>query len=94
MEKIYKFERIELCKFIPEILEYKVLYISEEFGCIIHLCPCGCGNQIVISIKPKWYHGWEYNRENNLVTLSPSLLNTSCPNHFHYFIKENNILWC
>jgi len=46
------------CEYIPNEVEKDTLYISEEYGCSVHLCGCGCGSKIAISIKPRWNDGW------------------------------------
>lgn len=95
MEKINEFERVENVEYIPHVIENNVLYISEKFGCSRHYCPCGCGTEINIPLKPFWHHGWDFKREpGDLITFTPSLLNTSCPNKAHYFVRQNKIIWC
>lgn len=98
MNKLTEFTQTEFVEFIPEKLEYGVLYISEAHGTANHLCPCGCGNEVPIPIKTrgnKENGGWEYDKNTfEKITLSPSLLNTHCPNRAHYFIRFNKIVWC
>lgn len=95
MERLTKFERVEFVEYMPSPteLEYGVLYVSLMFGLVICLCPDGCGEQVVCPIKPKDPEGWTYSEENGKVTLSPSVLETSCPNKAHFFIRENKIIW-
>ena len=94
MKMIDKFEKIVDVISLPEKIEEGVLYISNQFGVSCHLCPCGCCTEINIPLRPTWHHGWNILREYDKVTLSPSLLNTSCPNKAHYFIVKNEIHWC
>jgi len=78
--------------FIPKQLEEFTLYISEEFGHITHICPCGCKQKIDIGIAPFWKDGWTMTENNGEVSLSPSLLNRFCG--AHYFFRNNKIEWC
>ena len=96
LKKINEFSKVVFCDTIPEVLEYGVLYVSEKFEIANHLCPCGCGNEvpIPISVKEHCDLNWEYRRNGDKVTFSPSLLNKHCPNKAHYFVRDNKIVWC
>lgn len=78
-------------KYIPEILEDGILYFSEEYKTVIHLCPCGCKNKVVTAIGKIWWHLFE---ENSEITLSPSVGNFQFPCKSHYFIRNNEIIYC
>lgn len=78
-------------EYIPEILEDRVLYYSEEYKTVIHLCPCGCENKVVTPIGKDW---WELVEEDNEITLSPSIGNFQFPCKSHYFLKKNEIIYC
>lgn len=102
-ERLTEFKQILITEHIPTILETGVLYISEKYGCASHLCPCGCGHEIPIPLKPIWEDGWIYCKSFNedekvgrnlIVSFAPSLLNKICPNNAHYFIENNKIKWC
>ncbi len=67
------------------------MYVSREYKTAIHLCACGCGNEVVTPFGS--VHGWEFRKNGTKVTLHPSILNTNCPNKAHYFIQNNEILW-
>lgn len=87
--------------YMPDELEAGKLYVSIYFNCSIHLCPCGCGEKIVLpfytdkdpedSIRRTM--GWEYREVNGLVTFSPSVGNWKLPCRTHYFIENNKIRW-
>lgn len=96
MSKINEFTKVVFCDNIPEALEYGVLYVSEKFETANHLCPCGCGNEvpIPISVREHCDMNWEYRRNGDKATFSPSLLNKHCPNKAHYFVRDNKIVWC
>ena len=75
--------------FIPpkEELEENKLYISIKYNTVIHKCLCECGN---LSVTPLIKNtGWFLTDVDNKVTLTPSILNTNCPNKSHYIITKN-----
>lgn len=72
---------------IPEELEQGVIYISRKYKTAIHLCLCGCGMQAVTPLNNKC--GWELIMNNEKVSFKPSILNTNCPNKYHYIITNN-----
>lgn len=84
---------------MPETKEEGILYISKRFGLAIHLCACGCGEQVVTPINGSWNgwdksHGWDFTEhEDGTVTLSPSIGNFEFPCKSHYFIRRNKIVW-
>ena len=83
--------RVELVHFVPHALDANTLYISEEYQVAVHLCPCGCGNQVVTPIHGPI--GWNYVNKGGLVTLHPSIGNWQIPCRSHYWIRENTIVW-
>lgn len=76
-------------EFIPEQLDAGVLYISLEYCTAIHLCVCGCGNQVVTPILPDQWH-LTFNGDG--VTLDPSIGNWDFECRSHYWIRENKIV--
>ncbi len=73
--------------FIPKTLEPGILYVSEEFGTMAHICPCGCGEKVITPLNM-----WTLKISDNKPTLSPSIGNfQTCGSH--YFIKDGNIVW-
>ena len=73
---------------IPEKPSMKqgVIYISEEFHTAIHLCLCGCGNEVV---TPLAENEWILTRNGEKITLSPSIGNYQFPCKSHYIITNN-----
>lgn len=95
MSKIFQLQP-QFVKYIPEELKPGVLYISEEFQTVIHLCACGmCGKQTVTPTG-QWgeYKGWDITINDGKVTLNPSIGNWQFPCKSHYFIRENRVEWC
>lgn len=75
---------------IPEKLEDNVLYISIEHDTCLHLCCCGCKNEVVTPLSP---HDWKLTYDGESVSLSPSIGNWNFKCQSHYWIKSNNIVW-
>lgn len=74
---------------IPKDLCPEVLYVSMEYATAIHLCCCGCGNQVVTPFSPT---DWQITFNGEAVTLSPSIGNWSFPCRSHYFIRKNKVV--
>lgn len=77
---------------IPERdrMETGVLYISEKYETAIHLCACGCGEQVVTPLDDGTKH-WQKTGTRDSVTLRPSIGNPWCK--AHYYVTENKIDW-
>lgn len=65
-----------------------VLYYSERFGGLGHLCLCGCGGWCYIGLQPKWKNGWSIDLDT--ISLTPSFGNWAGENpyHAHYVITN------
>ena len=95
MRTIKKIEVIPVfVEFIPDELIQNEIYISKKYGVSIHLCLCGCGEKAVMPLNPTFNLNWNLIENNNKVSFTPSILNTNCPNKYHYVITNNvaNIL--
>ncbi len=77
-------------EFIPEEIEFGKLYVSMEYATIVHLCCCGCGNQVVTPLSPA---GWTLRFDGSTITLNPSIGNWSFACKAHYYIRHNRIQW-
>lgn len=73
---------------IPEKPESGILYISLEYCTAIHLCVCGCGNEVVTPISPT---DWKISFNGETVSLSPSIGNWNFKCQTHYWITNNKI---
>lgn len=82
--------RPEFVEFVPDTLEQGVLYISCQNLAMIHLCCCGCGNQVVTPLSPT---GWELRYDGRGVTLYPSIGNWKLRCQSHYWIRNNKVRW-
>lgn len=86
--KIERF-RNQFVEFIPETLEEGVLYVSMRYRTVSHLCPCGCRQEVPLSISPT---AWELTF-NGEITLNPSVGNWSFSCRSHYFIRGGYVCW-
>ncbi|MFG3301452.1 DUF6527 family protein [Micromonospora chersina] len=74
----------------PDVLDDGVLYVSIRYATALHLCPCGCGSEVVTPISRK---GWSLTFDGVSVTLHPSVGNWNYPCRSHYWIRLNRIEW-
>lgn len=81
-------------EFIPHDLEEGFIYVSNKYHTAVHLCPCGCGNEVVTPVNIDINGiGWEMVQSNESVTLKPSIYSKILPCKSHYFIRNNLIVW-
>lgn len=80
----------EFVGFMPEKLSPGILYVSIEYRIAMHLCACGCGEEIVTPITPA---DWQLNFDGETISLNPSIGNWDYPCQSHYWITKNKILW-
>jgi len=74
---------------IPEGLAPDTLYICIPYTTAMHLCACGCGNEVVTPLTPV---DWRLSF-NGLVSLSPSIGNWSFACRSHYWITDERVRW-
>ena len=84
-----KFEH-KFVETIPPTLDPHVIYISIRYRTAKHLCPCGCGHEVVTPIRP---NKWDITYDGVSVSLHPSVGNWSLECKSHYWIRDNQILW-
>ena len=75
---------------IPAQIAPRVLYVSIRYRTAKHLCPCGCGSEVVTPIRP---NKWSIRFNGRSVSLYPSIGNWSLECKSHYWIRENEIEW-
>lgn len=73
----------------PDKLEERVLYISLRFNTAVHLCGCGCKQQVVTKIAP---NEWNFTYNGQGISLYPSIGNWSFKCKSHYWIKDGQIV--
>lgn len=83
----FKLQRVH---YMPKELEPGVLYVSEEFGAVAHLCPCGCGSKVRTPLGPT---EWSFEDTTKGPTLYPSIgiWQQACMSH--YWIRKGRIIW-
>ena len=73
---------------LPE-MEEGTLYVSMRFATLSHLCPCGCGRLVDVTLDPAT-RSLTYDGE--YLTLRPSIgVKFACRSH--YSIVRNAIIW-
>jgi hypothetical protein len=60
----------------PDQLEAGILYVSMPYRTTLHLCCCGCGNQVALPLRPT---AWKLTYDGDTITMSPSVGNWSFP---------------
>ena len=76
--------------FIPERLDEGILYVSIEYTTVAHLCCCGCGKEVSITLSPT---DWRLVFDGKTISLEPSIGSWSLPCQSHYFITRNRVVW-
>lgn len=74
---------------MPKVLEPGILYVSEEFGAVAHLCACGCGAKIRTPLGPT---DWRFEDTPNGPSLTPSIGNWQQACRSHYWIRRGKIV--
>lgn len=74
----------------PETLQAHTLYVSLTCATVIHLCPCGCGSEVVTPISPT---DWRLEFDGKSISLFPSVGNWTLPCKSHYIVTRNRIRW-
>jgi hypothetical protein len=74
----------------PDQLEAGILYVSMPYRTTLHLCCCGCDNQVALPLRPT---AWKLTYDGDTITMSPSVGNWSFPCRSHYWIRNNQVEW-
>jgi hypothetical protein len=80
----------EFVEFVPRELRQGVLYVSIPYATVIHMCCCGCGQQVVTPLAPSQ---WTLSFDGKSISLHPSVGNWNFPCRSHYWIRNNQVLW-
>lgn len=75
---------------IPITLEPGKLYISIPYTTALHLCCCGCGNEVVTPLHPA---RWSLTYDGETISLSPSVGNWNLACQSHYFVRKGEVRW-
>ena len=75
---------------IPDEVEEGTLYVSIEYGTVVHKCCCGCGQEVVTPLSPT---DWKLIFNGETVSLYPSIGNWSFACRSHYWIRDGTVQW-
>ena len=73
----------------PTPMEPGVLYISTLYSTAGHICPCGCGGEVVTKLSPARYR-IIFDGE---ISLKPSVAAVGLECNSHYFIIRGDVDW-
>lgn len=79
----------EYVEHLPDQLAEGVLYICEDFELTAHKCCCGCGEDVITKLG---HAKWELIKNQNTVSLYPSIGNWNYKCQSHYWIRKNRVL--
>lgn len=82
--------RLQRVEYMPKHLEPGVLYVSDAFDAVAHLCACGCGSKVRTPSGPT---EWSVEETENGPTLRPSVGNWQQPCNSHYLITRGEVEW-
>lgn len=87
-----KLLRHEFVEFMPdsEHMEEQTLYVSIQFGTVIHKCCCGCSKEVVTPLSPT---DWKLIFDGKSISLDPSIGNWSFECQSHYWIRGSTVKW-
>jgi len=74
---------------IPKQLSEGVIYYNQDFELAELLCACGCGHRITLLVPD----GHQISSDNNVPTITPSILVADAPCGSHYFITDGDVEW-
>ncbi len=89
MSKIDELEH-EFVTQLPDEPRAGVIYISMQFGTAVHLCCCGCRNQVFTPLRP---NRWRLAFDGETISLCPSVGNWNFPCESHYWITHGTVRW-
>ena len=77
-------------KYVPDVLDDGILYVSIPFATATHKCFCGCGWEVTTPIAP---NAWELTYNGQSISLNPSVGSRNLNCKSHYWIRENRVDW-
>lgn len=83
--------KLKFCDYIPDELDSETIYVSIVYKTAVHLCACGCRNEVVTPISP---YDWSLKYNGESISLNPSIGNWSFQCRSHYWIKNNRVIFC
>ena len=82
--------QLQSCELIPKQLANGRLYVSKKYKMAVHLCCCGCKEEVVTPLSAV---DWAFTLRNGGPSLSPSIGNWSFPCRSHYWVRGGKIQW-
>ena len=82
--------RLQRVQYMPKELEPGILYVAEEFDVAGHLCACGCGNKVMVTLGPT---EWSFEDSAEGVSLRPSIGSWQLSCKSHYWITKGRVRW-
>ncbi|WP_122582013.1 DUF6527 family protein [Pseudomonas viridiflava] len=76
-------------KGVPRELEPGILYVSMEYGTVVHSCCCGCGLEVVTPLTPT---DWKLTYDGESISLWPSVGNWNLPCRSHYVVNGSRVI--
>ena len=80
----------EIVETIPESLQEGIIYLSPKYKTAIHLCCCGCKQEVVTPLNPA---DWSAKLTASGISLHPSIGNWSFACRSHYWIQNGKVQW-
>ena len=81
--------RAQFVESFPTPMVPGMLYISVTYSTAGHICPCGCGQEVVTKLSPaRWRVIFD-----GEVSLQPSIAAMGLPCNSHYFITRGEVDW-
>ena len=85
----------KVCEDFQENIDNNTIYFvgnKSHFDFLQMECPCGCKEQIKLSLIKFDKPNWQVKFNDNRISISPSIWRTKgCRSHF--FVKDNKIIW-
>jgi len=75
---------------MPNTIDPGILYVSLDYGSMIHGCACGCGGEVVLPLTPL---DWSLRYDGETISVWPSVGSWSLPCRSHYIIDKGQIRW-
>ena len=75
---------------MPEPLEPGVFYVSLEHRSMLHLCACGCGEEVSLPLTPL---DWHFTYDGEDISVWPSVGSWSLPCRSHYVVDRGRVRW-
>ncbi|MEG4641420.1 DUF6527 family protein [Paracoccus sp. APAP_BH8] len=71
-------------------------WMNGEVAGITFICPCGCGEESYLPVNGSGRpgHSWDWDRELEYPTLSPSIHNTGMPCRWHGWLRRGEWVAC